>query len=403
MRTIGAIGLACIIGAAPAIEARTIKVPKDYPTIQMAIDGAEDGDVIEVKEGVYREILALSGKSITIRSSGCPCGVVVDAEGRGAALSLAGPGDATIEGLRLTGGFDAHGGGIRILGDTSPTIRGSCVTDNVAGVAGGGIAILGGPGMARIENTLVAKNRAPEGAGILLEGPVAAVIVNDTIADNIADVSAGGIVNRGGQPVIFNAILWGNLAGGEPGDVEGVVPPMIGFSTIGDGQFDGTNGIDRLDPLFEDAPAGNYRIPSDSPAVDSGVAEYEGFLAPEEDFEGSPRYDEPLAPNTNGGRHDKGMDEVSPAFIRGDANVDGKVDIADPIYTLSYVMGSGIQPRCLNAMDMNDSGAVDIADPCFMLEYLFRSGDPMPSPFPKVGLDDTKPEVSCSAYRPCGW
>jgi len=403
MRTIDAIAFACAIGAAAPSDARTIKVPKDYPTIQAAIDVAVHGDVIEVREGIYRENLVLAGKTITIRSAGCPCGVVVDAGGREAALSVAGPGDPTIEGLRLTGGRAPHGAGIRILGPTSPTIRNSCVVDNDALIGGGGIAILGGPGAARIENTLVAKNRAPEGAGILIAGPVRPIIVNDTIADNVAISAAGGIVNRGGQPVIFNTILWANRASGDERDIDGIAPPMIGFSTIGDGQFSGTNGNDDRDPLFEGAPVGNYRIRPGSPAIDSGVGEYLGYRAPDEDFEGAPRYDEPMAPNQNGGAHDKGMDEVAPGFIRGDANVDGKIDIADPVYTLSYVMGSGVEPRCLNALDMNDRDGVDIADPIFMLSYLFQSGDAIPPPFPKVGLDNTKPEIPCSTYRPCGW
>lgn len=46
---------------------RVIYVPDDYPSIQSAIDNATDGDIIIVRDGIYRENLFID-KSITIRS-----------------------------------------------------------------------------------------------------------------------------------------------------------------------------------------------------------------------------------------------------------------------------------------------------------------------------------------------
>ncbi|MEK6705896.1 MAG: PKD domain-containing protein, partial [Bdellovibrionota bacterium] len=46
-------------------------------------------------------------------------------------------------------------------------------------------------------------------------------------------------------------------------------------------------------------------------------------------------------------------------FIRGDANRDGNLDIADPIKILSYLFASD-EATCLDACDVNDSGQVDI-------------------------------------------
>ncbi len=43
-------------------------VPQDYPTIQAAIDAAQNGDIVLVAPGVYGESLVLSGKTITLAS-----------------------------------------------------------------------------------------------------------------------------------------------------------------------------------------------------------------------------------------------------------------------------------------------------------------------------------------------
>ncbi|MCC6427205.1 MAG: hypothetical protein IT435_10340 [Phycisphaerales bacterium] len=56
--------LAC---AAPAAD---LHVPADYPTIQAGIDAASDGDSVVVAPGTYAAPIAMSGKRITLRSSG---------------------------------------------------------------------------------------------------------------------------------------------------------------------------------------------------------------------------------------------------------------------------------------------------------------------------------------------
>ncbi|MFN0057890.1 MAG: hypothetical protein ACKVX7_05470 [Planctomycetota bacterium] len=73
-------------------------------------------------------------------------------------------------------------------------------------------------------------------------------------------------------------------------------------------------------------------------------------------------------------------------FIRGDANNDAVLNIADPVSILLALFpsggaGTGPIPTCIDACDANDDGDLDIADPVAVLNYLFASGPLLPEPF----------------------
>ncbi len=72
-------------------------------------------------------------------------------------------------------------------------------------------------------------------------------------------------------------------------------------------------------------------------------------------------------------------------FLRGDANSDADVNIADPIFTLNGLFGDGGPSRCREAEDANADAEVNIADPIYLLNRLFGSGAPPPPPFPACG------------------
>jgi hypothetical protein len=93
--------------------------------------------------------------------------------------------------------------------------------------------------------------------------------------------------------------------------------------------------------------------------------------------------------------------DLSPAFRRGDTNADSALDIADAIFTLSYLFASGTAPTCLDAADSNDDGEINVADAIFVLQYLFAGGLAIPPPYPECGIDPTVDELDCLAYRPC--
>jgi len=73
-------------------------------------------------------------------------------------------------------------------------------------------------------------------------------------------------------------------------------------------------------------------------------------------------------------------------FVRGDADLNGTVDISDPIITLASLFLGGDPLPCLNAADSNGAGStVDISDPIFTLHFLFLGGPAPPLPFPEPG------------------
>jgi len=83
------------------------------------------------------------------------------------------------------------------------------------------------------------------------------------------------------------------------------------------------------------------------------------------------------------------------SFIRGDANGDGTLNIADPVATLGHLFQGAPSP-CPDSMDANDDGSVNIADAVFSLDVLFgTAGQVPPAPYPACGDDPTADAIAC--------
>ncbi len=82
---------------------------------------------------------------------------------------------------------------------------------------------------------------------------------------------------------------------------------------------------------------------------------------------------------------------LTPAFIRGDANLDRKIDIADPIAVLDWGFSGGAAPPCENAADANSDDGLDLTDAIFLLRFLFVDG---PRPLPPQGVPGPDPRRS---------
>ncbi|MBN1419435.1 MAG: metallophosphoesterase [Planctomycetes bacterium] len=73
-------------------------------------------------------------------------------------------------------------------------------------------------------------------------------------------------------------------------------------------------------------------------------------------------------------------------FIRGDANMNGRVDVSDAVTIVRYLFDD-LPVTCLNALDVNNDTTLDLGDPLYLLQWLFVWGDRPPCPCTRPGID----------------
>jgi hypothetical protein len=93
---------------------------------------------------------------------------------------------------------------------------------------------------------------------------------------------------------------------------------------------------------------------------------------------------------------------TAPAFLRGDALADGRLDIADPIAVLGALFAGGTPLPCADAADADDDGALGITDAIVLLSHLFLAGPALPSPSTECGADPTPDGLGCEGGTACG-
>lgn len=205
---------------------QTITVPGGQPTIQNAINAANNGDTVMVAPGTYVENINFGGKAITVTSSGGPSVTTIDGGANGSVVTFS-TGETTssvLSGFTIRNGLQDgfFGGGIYIA-SASPTITGNVITGNHAAV-GCGIYVNGGSPLIQ-NNTITANDQTGAGdggqggGGLSISGssssPGNPQIIGNTITNN--SVAAGG--DGGGisvwyfsSPLIQSNLIQGNKA-----------------------------------------------------------------------------------------------------------------------------------------------------------------------------------------------
>jgi len=103
-------------------------------------------------------------------------------------------------------------------------------------------------------------------------------------------------------------------------------------------------------------------------------------------------YDEPSTGGDGGVR-----------FLRGDSNLDARVDVSDAVNTLNALFTGQSRLGCEDAADFNDDGSVNISDPTATLNFLFFRGSPAPAPGSRdCGVDPTADRLADCARGSTG-
>ncbi len=92
---------------------------------------------------------------------------------------------------------------------------------------------------------------------------------------------------------------------------------------------------------------------------------------------------------------DPNLVSVGDQFVRGNANDDGWVNVADANFILNYLYNNGGKPVCMDAADVNDSGSVDLSDAKYLMDFLFNGTTAPRSPWPGRGVDPTPDGLIC--------
>ena len=166
-------------------------VPRDFPTIQSALDSVAQGGTVLVEPGVYSEHLQWpTTANVILRSSSGAENTIIDGGGTGRVITFDPPvgafgSNTIIQGFTITNGHDNSQGGGIYMNNAFPQFVELIITGNSSDGNGGGIYL---------------QNSNPS-------------ISNTTIENNTCTNYGGGIYMNSSQPILNQVNLNSNTAG----------------------------------------------------------------------------------------------------------------------------------------------------------------------------------------------
>ena len=319
--------LAILLIATIQAQAETRLVPVDYATIQQAIDGSNDGDVVIVDPGTYLENINFSGKNIVLTSTDpndpeIVASTIIDGQGRGSVVVFENEetSEAVLSGFTITGGYGTvnllfgeeivWGAGIYCK-NASPIIKRNVIANNYGASRigdtpsecyGGAIACVGCEAI--ITHNIIRNNTSFAGAGIMTypySDPATGagslghpMISNNLIYNNSANIGGGVVLLYNGQlinnTIVGNDSSYGGEGDGFAGNIYAATEPELGQCVIvnniicnaksGGGIFSAGLGEDLIafNDVWNNTP-GNYvsQDPQTGEQIYDGLADRTGL------------------------------------------------------------------------------------------------------------------------------
>ncbi|NPA94105.1 MAG: DUF1565 domain-containing protein [Thermodesulfobacteria bacterium] len=305
-------------------DARQLKVPASYPTIQDAIRDSWQGDTIVVAPGRYSvafdSLIIPKEWNITIKSEAGAQETVISGRGNSPIIVVGEGSGAVIEGFTLVregdlketlkggaiycapgsapvikaniirGNHATFGGGIFCDVQSKPTIVDNVFLTNSAKVAGGAIftdraraliarnrfhensarvggALASNRDSSQVSNNIFWKNRAVYGGAAACDR-AATIFDNDTFAYNSAEKGSAIMVEKGSVR-LTNLIVWYNE--GVSLVLRGIGPAARpAYCDLQDGVYKGINGNISARPMFVDGEEGDFHLLPSSPCINKG-------------------------------------------------------------------------------------------------------------------------------------
>lgn len=286
-----------------------LKVPHDYPTIQSAIDAAEDYDHVLVEPGVYEESIDFMGKEIIVsseyqRAGGTSTDVTIirgTIEDYVVRIGEGAGNHAVLTGFTLTATENSHT--CILVEDASPLLN-NLILNGGTGLA----AVVIDNGNPKLSNMVINQNSYKAVHAVnspnleLFDVMIAGILINDNESLYFENSSvrlfnctiAGAQIPAGSRSIylsesdltILNSILWHeDHTEIEVNAMAGESSIFIAYSNVNDGELGiQTNanatliwgeGNLEVDPIFTDSGSNDFTLADTSPLQSAGTEYFE--------------------------------------------------------------------------------------------------------------------------------